>query len=180
MGQLMVKRTLHLPTKLFISLTLGQLLVILLITSFVSSILFWPTKSLPQQQLTELSQYPASITLRIKLIQTYLRLNNYQMAQNELNQTNTLLKHSGNTLGASSETTALGSEISAGLSQKKRLETQWLEIANNYPLYRDAWVQLLYLAFNKGDLKSANIYLDKIKALDANFGDLFPDVLRRL
>lgn len=158
----MANRTRRVATRLFISVSLAQVLVGGLIAGFITSYFYIPVRTQGEQLLSTLSKFPTSASTRAKLAQTYLDLNNLRMAQNEIN-------FQGDTLGASTEFTNLEDKITTKVTNDKNLEEYWLKIANEYPNYRDAWVQLLCLAKNRGDLISTKRYEDKILSLDPNF-----------
>lgn len=170
----MTKETRYIPTRLFISISLGQILVGSLIAGFVASYFYHPANAPGRQLLSKLSNFPTSTSFRAKLVQTYLDLNNQRMAQNEINFQHSLSAREGNALGASTEFTNLEDKITAKATNDANLEEHWLKIADEYPNYRDAWVQLLFLAKNRGDFQKTTFYLERIRELDPNFLSTLP------
>lgn len=45
----------------------------------------------------------------------------------------------------------------------------WLTIINDYPDYRDGFVYLAILAYQRGDIEASWKYIQKIRSLDPNF-----------
>ncbi len=75
---------------------------------------------------------------------------------------------SGNVLGATTDTRAILSEWE---NEQRRLNEQyafWQSVASARPDYRDAYIQLVSLAYQLGNLTDARAWLTKAQSLDPN------------
>lgn len=128
--------------------------------------------SLTTQILHKLSALPNSAQLHLQLAQAYLNSHRSQAWQPELQMVQESLRKkyfSPQVLGTSSDITSQILQIQSQSLKKQKNYEHWEKVVAQYPTYRDAWVQLYYLAYNGGDEQKAAQFKEKIKQLDPNF-----------
>lgn len=134
------------------------------------------------KQLAQVAHQPTLADRHLELGLIYSQTRQVDLARQELAIGQHLLTTHPSTdvLGATSTLSKLHERLEALPEENKKRSESWREITGNYPAYRDGWVQLLYLAYNEGDVGKAREYLEVIKSLDPNFTEDLPEELVRL
>lgn len=125
--------------------------------------------------LSELKSTPFIEKTHLDLARSYRKIGNFARVNQELDLAR--IQDNNSVLGEMTDT----SVFEDAWFDPKKLQTQqafWQTIAQTYPLYRDAYVQLLYIAYNSGDKTQIQTYLTKITSLDPNYSANLPPELR--
>lgn len=159
-------------------------LVIFLITatSFTLSQVFVSAGTLLNNQLARLALRPRQANSHLELGLTYAQMRELELAQKELEigQNLAQLQDPTQVLGTTTTLTELKSKLESQPKETKKQQEYWQKIAADNPTFRDAWVQLLYLSYNEGNLEKTKENLEKTKALDPNFINDLPEELKSL
>ena len=159
-------------------------MILVLIPLFVLSLTQTRSTQTPLSQVLErLKKYPLDVTAHKNLLQLYISYKQLALAKQEFQ----LLQEPLNSLFGDFQVLGVDSQTQQALqilTDTPRIHSEqksyWESVTRNYPTYKDAWIQLLFLAYNSGDKVAAKNYLDKIKTLDPNFINQLPQPLLNL
>lgn len=151
------------------------LLPLLVLTVFSFTLYTSPTSPLTTALLLA-KQIPWKSTVHQKLAQLYITMGDFPTARREIDLAQT--RDISDVLGTTSDISQIKDTLEGkALAQKQEF---WNKVVKDHPNYRDAWVQLLYLSYNAGNLPDAKKYFEKIATLDPNFISSLPPVLTAL
>lgn len=130
-------------------------------------------QNLATQLLSVLKKTPSHLNSHQSLARLYHREGHLQSYEKQLKEAETWARpfflsdvvQNNEVLGL----TDLRREIAHATELQKERLMYWEEVAKQHPLYREAWVQLAYQAFQVGDIKKAEEYWAKAMILDPNY-----------
>ncbi len=134
-------------------------------------------------KLRQVSQFPFSVSQHLSLAELYYSTGNAMLAQAEIQQAQYLLSFAPSFLQISTDSKLLKNKFASlekTPQKQQELFGYWQGIAADFPQYRDAWVQLAYLAYNAGDLAKCRFYLNKMQAVDPWFMTKLPPEISSL
>ena len=161
-----------------IAFRLTRVLLLPLVVLFVVSFSINSESATPLTiALTRLKQAPWKPEAHLQLTQVYVTMGSVIAARREMNLIDAQKTNSA-VLGLASDYSNVVYKLAGKAILQKR--DFWQKTAKDHPEYRDAWVQLLYVAYASGNLSETKEYLKKISALDPNFVNELPKTLRDL
>lgn len=154
----------------------------LLLVAFVGSWIYTSSLSPVTSALSRLANSPAVARNHFELGLIYSQTQQLDLAKQELEIGQNLAQKQLTTevLGTTANFTELKTQLESRPEENKRQQEFWQRITADFPAFRDAWVQLLYLSYNEGDLIKAKEYLEKVKALDPNYVNELPTQFKSL
>lgn len=163
----------------------AQLLFLCLLTSFgVSKLLALPQSDRLNLTLTKLARNPYDLPEHVHLALLYAGSTSHDLARYELQIAEHLqtsfVTPVDNVLEETTQLFQTRDLLETQPLKRKQIFEYWQKIAIDHPLYRDGWVQLMYLAYNEGNIKEAKLYLNKIRDLDPNYIEMLPEVVKNL
>lgn len=138
---------------------------------FASILLKLTTTMTRISQLQTAAYQPFAITAHHELAKLYMQTQTLVAAQKELQlaDESLLVMHTPQVLGLASDINALQQQLREKPQQLQKEQDYWLGLTQAYPNYRDAWVQLWYLASSANNNEAADFYKQQALQLDPNF-----------
>lgn len=120
--------------------------------------------------LSKLQKYPDESISHINLTRLYTLTNKPFLAQTEIQLASTSnTNNQTQVLGETSDITQLRSLLLEKPLRQQKIKVYWEKVTSEHPFYRDAWVQLLYVAQNDQDKVEIEKYKETIRHLDPNY-----------
>lgn len=144
--------------------------------------LFIASKFLLNNATSILAQHYTGILQNPKDYQQYISLakhyNELGFTQEALETLRVAERYSNDSILGANSGKSLQQDL---LSQPQKISNKiqyWEEVTNQYPLYRDAWVQLLYIAHLEKNGEEVTKYSELIRNIDPTYLSQLPEKIR--
>ncbi len=121
-----------------------------------------------ERVLHDVAQFPFAVDHHIQLVKLYFEGGEVIKAKKELQIASEISQYVdvSDVLGIQAVVDATIVELSTVQTRKQQLFQYWETAVASHPEYRDAWVQLYYLALNQHNESLARTFYEKLVTLD--------------